>query len=339
MRDPFAAAREACMLRRPAAAFDDAPVVGGQAVMEGVMMRYGDSYALALRLPDGGIAVERRPWFSLSRAPLLSKPFVRGFPILIETLINGIKALNRSAQQSAEGAGEEIQGWQLVLTLLLALGLAVGLFVITPHLLSIGMQWLDLGGGVEGLSFHLWDGLFKFLIFIGYIYAISFVPDIRRVFRYHGAEHKVIRAYEAGGDIDARGAARFSRLHPRCGTTFLLFVLSISIILHAVLVPLMLLVWTPEGAVLKHAATIVFKLLLMIPISSLAYELIRRAATLGDGAGAAALRAPGMLLQMLTTYEPDEGQIEVALAALAEALGDEAPERLRAPEYRRMEGL
>jgi uncharacterized protein YqhQ len=235
-----------------------APLVGGQAVMEGVMMRHGNSYAVAVRHPNGVIVAERRPWFSLVRSPVLSKPFVRGFPILIETLINGIKALNRSAQQGAEGAGEEIQGWQLVMTLFLALALAIGLFVVTPHLMSIGMNWLQLGGGVEGLSFHLWDGLFKFVIFIGYIFLISFVPDIRRVFQYHGAEHKVIRAFESDGEITANEAARYSRLHPRCGTTFLLFVLSISILLHAVLVPLLFVFWTPENAVLKHVAAIFF---------------------------------------------------------------------------------
>jgi len=313
------------------------PLVGGQAVMEGVMMRHGGAYALAVRHPDGSIVAERRPWFSLTQAPFLSKPFVRGFPTLIETLVNGIKALNRSAQQSAEGAGEEIQGWQLVMTLLLALALAIGLFVVAPHLMSIGMNWLKLGGGVEGLSFHLWDGVFKFLIFIGYILLISFVPDIRRVFQYHGAEHKVIRAFEAEGEITVQEAARYSRLHPRCGTTFLLFVLSISILLHAVLVPLLFMFWTPEHAVIKHAAAIVFKLLLMIPISALAYELIRYAAALGDTWIGAVLRAPGMLLQMLTTYEPDTEHIEVAVAALAEALGEEAPERLRAPMYQPME--
>jgi len=313
---------------------DKAPLVGGQAVMEGVMMRHGGSYALAVRQADGTIVAERRPWFSLTRSPFARKPFVRGFPTLIETLINGIKALNRSAQQ---GAGEEIQDWQLVLTLILALALAIGLFVVTPHLMSIGMHWLKLGGGVEGLSFHLWDGLFKFLIFIGYIALISFVPDIRRVFQYHGAEHKVIRAFEAEGEINADEAARHSRLHPRCGTTFLLFVLSISIILHAVLVPLLFVFWMPENAVVKHVATIFFKLLLMIPISALAYELIRYAASLGDTRIGAVLRAPGMLLQMLTTYEPNKEQVEVAVAALAEALGDEAPERLRAPAYRPME--
>jgi len=313
-----------------------APLVGGQAVMEGVMMRHGSAYALAVRHPDGTIRAERRPWFSLTRSSFLTKPFVRGFLILIETLVNGIKALNRSAQQGAQGAGEDIQGWQLALTLLLALALAIGLFVVTPHLMSIGMHLLHLSGGVEGLSFHLWDGFFKFFIFVSYIFCISFVPDIRRVFQYHGAEHKVIRAFEAEGEITADEAARYSRLHPRCGTTFLLFVLSISIMLHAVLVPLLFAFWTPENAVFKHTVTIVFKLLLMIPISSLAYELIRYAAALGDSWIGTMLRAPGMLLQLITTYEPDKAQIEVAVVALAASLGEEAPQRLHAPAYRPM---
>ena len=111
-------------------------------------------------------------------------------PTLIETLVNGIKALNLSAERSTEGTGEELKDWQLVLTLIVSLLFAVGLFVVVPHLLSIIMNWIGLGGDVEGFSFHIWDGLFKFLIFIGYIVGIAFLPDIRRVFCYHGAEHR-----------------------------------------------------------------------------------------------------------------------------------------------------
>ena len=287
------------------------PTVGGQAVLEGVMMRNGDAYALALRRPDGEIVARRMPWFSLTRHPWLKKPFVRGFPVLIETLVNGIKALNRSAEHQAEGTEEELKGWHLVLTLLLSLAMAVGLFVVVPHLLSLLMQWLELGG------------------------AISFVPDIRRVFQYHGAEHKVIHAFEAGGDVDAATAARMSRLHPRCGTTFLLFVISISIILHAVLVPLLLFIYCPEGAVAKQALTIVFKLLLMVPISALAYELIRYAARMPDGFMATLLRAPGLTLQRMTTAEPDERQLDVAVVALREALGAQAGDNIITAPYRR----
>ncbi len=296
------------------------PTVGGQAVMEGVMMRNGDSYALAVRHANGNIVAEKRSWFSLTRHSLLKKKFIRGFPILIETLINGIKALNRSAEQAVDGEDEKLEPWQLVVTMLVAIAMAIVLFVIAPHMLSIGMQWLGLGGDVEGLSFHLWDGLFKCCIFVGYILAISFLPDIRRVFQYHGAEHKVIHAYEDGEEVTTHAAMRMSRLHPRCGTAFLLFVISISIILHAVLVPALMLVWTPQSMVYKHIITIIFKLLLMIPISAIAYELIHAAARMGDTLIGRTLRGPGLFLQMLTTYEPDKDQVEVAIVALYEAL-------------------
>ena len=309
--------------------------VGGQAVMEGVMMRHGDVYGLAVRQADGVIRAMRCPWFSLTRSPWLKKPFVRGFPVLLETLVNGIKALNRSVEAVAQSEQEEISGWHLVLTLILALLMAVGLFVVVPHLMSLLMLWLRLGGDVEGLSFHLWDGFFKCCIFMGYIKAISYVPDIRRVFQYHGAEHKTIHAFESGGEVDAAHAARMSRLHPRCGTTFLLFVICISIVLHAVLVPLLLALYTPQSAVAKHALTIFFKLLLMAPISALAYELIRYAARLPEGLLAQVLRAPGLALQKLTTYEPDESQLEVAVVALREALGPDAGERVHTVPYTR----
>ena len=311
----------------------DCPPVGGQAVMEGVMMRNGDTYGLAVRRPDGVIRAQRLPWFSLTRHAWLKKPFVRGFPVLLETLVNGIQALNRSVEAAAQGEEEELSGWHLALSLGLALVMAVALFVVAPHLLSLVMLWLHLGGDVEGLSFHLWDGFFKCCIFMGYIRLISYVPDIRRVFQYHGAEHKTIHAFESGGEVSAAGAARMSRLHPRCGTTFLLFVICISIILHAVLVPLLLMIYTPQSAVAKHALTIAFKLLLMVPISALAYELIRYAARMPDGFWATLLRAPGLALQRLTTYEPDEAQLDVAVVALREALGPDAGDNIRTAPY------
>ena len=273
------------------------------------------------------------PWFSLTRHAWLKKPFVRGFPVLLETLVNGIQALNRSVEAAAQGEEEELSGWHLALSLGLALVMAVALFVVAPHLLSLVMLWLHLGGDVEGLSFHLWDGFFKCCIFMGYIRLISYVPDIRRVFQYHGAEHKTIHAFESGDEVSAASAARMSRLHPRCGTTFLLFVICISIILHAVLVPLLLMIYTPQSAIAKHALTIAFKLLLMVPISALAYELIRYAARMPDGFWATLLRAPGLALQRLTTYEPDEAQLDVAVVALREALGPDAGDNIRTAPY------
>lgn len=311
----------------------EAATVGGQAVMEGVMMRNGPVYALALRAPDGDIVAERRRWYSLASGAASGKPFVRGFPLLVETLVNGIKALNRSAEFAAPDEAAKPGDLQLALTLAVSLALAAGLFVAAPHLLALGMQALGLGGDLERLSFHLWDGFFKFAIFLGYIAAISLVPDIRRVFQYHGAEHKVIRAFEKGGEVSARSAATCSRLHPRCGTTFMLFVLAVAIVLHAVLVPFFLWLWQPQGSFVRHAGTLVFKVLLMVPISAVAYEIIRYAARLGSSLWGRLLRGPGLLLQLLTTREPDREQLEVALVALREALSPEAAARLQTPAY------
>lgn len=302
--------------------------------MEGVMMRNQDRLAIAVRKPDGSIIVDQRPWFSFSKAEFFKRPFVRGFPILIETLVNGIKALNFSATQAVdEESEEELKPWHLTLTLICSIGIALFLFVVLPHLFSIGMTYLGLGADVEGLSFHAWDGFFKFSIFLGYILSISFIPDIKRVFQYHGAEHKVIWAYEDGKAVTPGSAILHSRLHPRCGTTFMLFVLSVAIILHTVLVPAMLMLWTPETAYVKHGFILVFKLLLMAPISAVAYELIKYSAKINDTFIGKILSAPGMMLQMLTTHEPDSQQLEVAIIALKEALGDEASDDIYTSEY------
>lgn len=308
--------------------------VGGQAVMEGIMMRNGDRLALAVRRPNRSIVAVNRHWSTVFRSRTARLPWLRGFPVLIETMINGIKSLNLSAQLSAEADGEPLKPWQLILTLLTALGLAVLLFIVAPHFLTLGLQALSLSGGVEGLSFHLWDGLLKFAVFIGYIAAISHLPEIRRVFQYHGAEHKAISAYEQGENpVTPVSASAYSRLHPRCGTTFLLFVFCISILLHAVTVPGLLLVWHPQNTIVKHAVVLFFKLLLMAPVSALAYETIRRAARIKNPLLGAVLRGPGLLLQTLTTREPDQPQLEVGLVALREALSSEAVSTIAAPEY------
>lgn len=302
------------------------PLVGGQAVMEGVLMRNGASCALAVRRPSGAVSVESRHWRTMGPQGLHAVRFLRGFPILVETLANGVRALNRSADLSmGDDDSAPMTRWQVTFTLLMALGAAIVLFVAAPHLMAMGMQWLGLSGDMEGFSFHLWDGLFKFLMFTGYIAAISFMPDIRRVFQYHGAEHKTVHAFEKGGMVTVETARSCSRLHPRCGTTFLLFVLSVAIVLHAVLVPLLLMVWEPSSDVVRHAGIVCFKILLIVPVSALAYEIIRYAATLENGVWGRLLRAPGLFLQLLTTREPDDGQLEVAVAALREALGPDSP--------------
>ncbi|CCH47412.1 DUF1385 domain-containing protein [Pseudodesulfovibrio piezophilus] len=299
--------------------------VGGQAVIEGVMMRSKDNLAIAIRKSSGEIVTEVRPWFTLIRHPWLKKPFLRGFPILIETMVNGIQALNFSAVQAADDDEEdgELTTWHLVLTMVLALGAALGLFVVLPHFLSIGMEYLGMAGDVESLSFHIWDGLIKMVIFVGYILAISFIPDIRRVFQYHGAEHKVIWTWEEGKQLSPQSSHFYSRLHPRCGTAFLLFVLVISIMLYAILVPFLLTFYSPEVFVLKHLYIVSMKLFLMAPVSCIAYEMIKFAGKYNKSFFCKVMCWPGLMMQILTTKEPDDSQLEVAIAALQCAVNAE----------------
>jgi uncharacterized protein YqhQ len=243
----------------------------------------------------------------------------------METLVNGIKALNFSAMQSAEdeeGEGE-LTPWHLVVTMVVALGVALGLFVVVPHVLSAVMQWLGLAGDVETLSFNAWDGLYKMIVFVGYIALISVIPDIRRVFQYHGAEHKVIWNFESGKPLSIADAQAQSRLHPRCGTSFLLFVLAVSIMLHTMLVPFLLKLYKPEVFLLKHLYIVAAKLLFMIPVSCVAYEIIRFAGKFNTNVLCRMLCWPGLALQMLTTKEPDDSQVEVAMAALKCAVSEE----------------
>ena len=300
--------------------------VGGQAVIEGVMMRAKDRLAIAVRKADGEIVTEVRPWFTMVRHPLLKKPFLRGFPVLMETMVNGIKALNYSALQAADDGeedGGELTTWHLVLTMMIALGAALGLFVVLPHFLSVGMEALGWAGDVDSLSFHAWDGLIKMVIFVVYILAISFIPDIRRVFQYHGAEHKVIWTWEEGRELSPDATRFYSRLHPRCGTAFLLFVLVVSIMLYAVLIPYLLTFYVPEHFIVKHLYIVGMKLILMIPVSCVAYEMIKFAGKYSKNLLCKFMCWPGLMMQLLTTKEPDDSQIEVAIAALQCAVNPE----------------
>lgn len=323
-KDSSIRSRIGALARRLAApALAASPTVGGQAVMEGVMMRNKARLAIAVRKPGGDIEVLTKPWFSLLRYDWLKKPFVRGFPVLVETLVNGISSLNWSAQTALEEeTGEELSPWALALTVAFAFAMAIGMFVVLPHLFSLGMKFFGLGGDTSSLSFHVWDGFFKLAMFLGYIWAISFVPDIRRVFQYHGAEHKVIWAFENGCDLVPERARNYSRLHPRCGTAFLLFVLSLAILMHAALVPAMLAVYSPAGAVTKQAFIIVAKILMMIPIASAAFELIKFTGKRSEEGVCRALCWPGLMLQRMTTFEPDDEQLEVAIAALNGAMDE-----------------
>lgn len=319
-------------LRILAAALTTQAVLGGQAVLEGVVVRNGGVYSLAVRHPDGTIYAQRLRWRTFIVKPWQRLPFLRGFPALLEALVNGIAALNRSSALLAGGSatGKVSSFFSIALALLVA----VGLFVIAPHVLSLLMWGLGLGGGVDSFSFHVWDGLFKCVIFVVYVSLISLVPDIGRVFQYHGAEHKIIHAYARG---NLAFACSMSRFHPRCGTTFVLFVVLTAILLQAAFVPLLLKSSGLTDEFARQLAGIGIKLGLVIPISAIAYELIRFAAGLEGGWLARLLQAPGLALQRLTTREPRFAQLEVAAVALAEALDSAETDLVITVPYTRLD--
>ncbi|WP_456324028.1 DUF1385 domain-containing protein [Desulfonauticus submarinus] len=294
--------------------------VGGQAVMEGVMMRFRDWLSIAIRTPKGNIVVKTQKWWTLGKRWQKLK-FIRGFFVLLETLVNGIKALNYSAKVAfEEESGEELSPGAILLSMSLAIGFAVLLFVILPHLLSFLLNKIGMAGNLHSLSFHLWDGLFKLILFLGYILAISLIPDIKRVFEYHGAEHKTIYAFENSLELTYDNIKQFSRLHPRCGTSFLLFVLAISVFIFAFIIPIFLNLFNFQNTWLRHLFTLILKIILMIPISGIAYEVIKLAGQKEHTWWCKVLCLPGLFFQFITTKEPDGKQIEVAVAALKGAL-------------------
>jgi uncharacterized protein YqhQ len=295
--------------------------VGGQAVIEGVMMRAPKSMAIAVRRPDGKIFVKEHRWRSLSeRWSFLRWPFIRGSLVLIETLINGMQALTFSANQALEEEEESLGQWALFFTILLALGAGILLFVVLPHVISglVG-RLFGVSLGVEHFLFHVIDGIVKIIILLGYIWVISLFKEIRRIFEYHGAEHKSVYAYEAGEALTVENAKRFSTLHPRCGTAFILVVLVMSMFFFATVFPF---VPTLEGhsGVVNQTFAIFMKILFMFPIAGIAYEMIKYSSRNMERGLIRWAILPGLWMQKLTTREPSDEQLEVALAALDSAL-------------------
>jgi uncharacterized protein YqhQ len=295
--------------------------IGGQAVIEGVMMRAPHALVIAVRRPDGDIVYREDRWNSLAqRWSPLRWPFVRGSVALIEAMVNGIQALSFSASQAFEEDEEELSPWALALTIGTALALAICLFVVLPHLLTL---WLGRLGpwmfAIDNPSFHMLDGFVKVVFFVLYIWIISLSGNIRRVFEYHGAEHKSIFAYEAGEVLTVANAQKYSTLHPRCGTAFILMVLISSILLFSLIFP-----WMPSftslPVALRTGIIIVEKILLLIPIAGLSYEWIRFSSKHKDNSFVRCSIKPGIWLQRLTTREPSDAQVEIALRALERAL-------------------
>ena len=305
--------------------------VGGQAVIEGVMMRAPNALAIAVRKPNGEVVVKEDIWRSLSqRVKFLKWPVIRGSIVLIETLINGLQALSFSANQALEDGkkrNEKLSSFALTTVMIGAFGIGILVFVVVPHYLT-GFLGRFFGHdlGVESFFFHFVDGVIKVIFFISYIYLISLMRDIQRIFQYHGAEHKCIYAYEAGEELTVSNAQKHSTLHPRCGTAFLLVVFLISIFLFSVIFPF-LPAFPSLGKALKNLIYIGLKIPLLFPIAGLAYEVIKFSGKKPNHPLLRIFIKPGLWLQRMTTRPPTDDQIEIALRALQGALRLESGEK------------
>ncbi len=345
--------------------------VGGQAVLEGVMMRGPRSMVIAVRRADGSILVKDSEWVPLvERLKFLKWPLLRGATVMVESLVNGMQALSFSADvamqdeedakraEEAEKAGvvdldaarEEqdddgdpsaigsaMTKGAIALSLTFSLVLGMALFIYLPHGAAAGVFNIAQGNPltteapVKLASFHLLVGVIKMAIFIGYIMLIRRMADIRRVFQYHGAEHKSIHVYEAGEELTVANAKRYPTFHPRCGTSFLVFVIIISIGVFAGAFPIIEpFLPAAEGWKLNLLQASI-KIPLMIPIAGLSYEFIKWAGRRKSSGFLSFMSVPGKLVQKLTTIEPDDDQLEVALTSLKRALEQEGT--LTSPDY------
>lgn len=268
--------------------------IGGQAVIEGVMMKSKEKLAIAVRLEDGKIKIKKETLKSLPQ--VLRLPFIRGVTTLIYILIIGIKALVWSANQ-ALGEEEELGMWELLGTLFLSLLFALLFFIGVPFFLT----WIT---GLQGFWFNAVEGVIRLTVFIGYVYAISFMKDIRRMFQYHGAEHMTVNCYEFENKLTVENVKKYSTIHPRCGTSFIMLVLIISIILFT---------FIPADIWYYKLA---WRVALVPVVSGVGYELLRLGGKFRNSSIMGILIAPGMWVQRITTQKPSDDMVEVAIASL-----------------------
>lgn len=288
---------------------DDHFSYGGQAVIEGVMIRGRKGYATAFRLANGELEVAQQLWVPLTqRHRLLRLPIIRGTPALIDALIVGYRTLIASADVAARGEGiKPPSAFHYGLSIAFALVISIGGFVLLP---SAVIPKLHL----NPLLLNLIEGAIRFVIFIAFILAVSLMPDMRRVFQYHGAEHKVINAFEATGNYGREEAENYGTIHQRCGTSFIFMVLFVGVLVHAV-------VGWPDWQ-----WRLLSRLLLLPVVAGISYELVKLA---GAHKASLVLRfmvAPGMWMQRITTRAPSDDQVEVAISALKGALALDAVE-------------
>jgi len=280
--------------------------VGGQAVIEGVMMRAPEGWAVAVRRPDGIIEAKRNDLPALTtRSRAARTPFVRGMLVLAESLTLGFKALSWSAEKSADEA-EPVRRGEVVVTMVVAIVVALGLFIFVP-VFAAGFLQRFLGD--SSVIFVFLDGLIRIGLIVGYIWLIGRSDDIQRVFQYHGAEHKTIHAYENGDPLDVSAIQKYSPRHPRCGTSFIVIVAMVAFVVFLLLAPL------------EFFWQVIARLALIPVIAGMSYELLKAAAGKPWLEWAS---KPGMWIQSITTNEPDDNQVEVAVASLLAALDEES---------------
>jgi uncharacterized protein YqhQ len=303
-------------------------LVGGQALIEGVMMRSPGAYGIAVRKPDGSLALKRGKVTALGRRyPVLKLPVLRGVAVLFQSLAIGIRALNFSAEQAVEAEKDskdgkepsreggkpsgDISNLAIAGSMVMGLGLGIVIFLLLP-LWFTQLSERYLFGELSSVGFNLLDGGLRAVLFLIYLWLISRMKDIHRVFMYHGAEHKVVFTWEDKAPLTVDAARVRSRFHPRCGTSFLLFVLLVSVVLFA---------FIPKTApfLVKFGG----RLVLMPLVAGLSYEVLRLSAKLRSTPVFAAVVAPGLALQKITTQEPTDDMLEVAIVALEEALRED----------------
>jgi len=282
--------------------------IGGQAVIEGVMMRAPSKFVIAVRRPDNQIVVQKKD-ITIDTNKFFKKPFIRGLIGLYDALVLGIQALNFSAHHALGEGEEKLSFKEIFFTMLFGFGLGIGLFLFLPLLLTDLLKLVFPLIERSFLVYNLVDGIIRVIFFILYIYIISFFKDVKRVFQYHGAEHKSIFTFESGKELTVENARQMSRFHPRCGTSFLLIVMIVSIFVFT-LIP------KDSHFLIKFLSRIVF-----VPvIAGISYEILKLSAKFQDNIFVKILIAPGLWLQKLTTKEPDDSQLEVALISIKEAL-------------------
>lgn len=290
--------------------------IGGQAVLEGIMMRGKLNWAIAVREPDGSIYTEQHDLASASqRHAWLKWPIIRGMWGFYETMVLAIKAFGISAEHAGETEEEKLSEKEIALTMVLGLGLAIGLFIVLPAVLT---NLTGVSSVEHPFTWNIIDGVLRLVAFFTYIWAVSKVKDIQRVFRYHGAEHKTIHAYEAGLPLETGAIQRFGTLHLRCGTSFLLMVMVVAILVFS-LVPgkAILAAWgvSAKGWILLF--NIGTRILLLPLIAGIAYEIsVKWAGNNPDNPFVKILLWPGLQLQRMTTAEPDDSMVEIAVAAM-----------------------